>query len=130
MEQIHKRFTTEPVGALLRGYCRGTLDRATVEEILEIGKTRFFALLRQSLHDTDTFSVTNQRTTPDDFSRKLLYADLLEYETTRVHIKVSEAFCLDHLSYQSHIPQPRMSSAYERKEWSTGIEGYLCSIMK
>ena len=45
MDQIHKRFTAEQVQVLLKGYCRGMLDRLAIEEILGIGKTRFFALL-------------------------------------------------------------------------------------
>jgi len=64
MEQIHKRFTTEQVKALLKGYYQGTLDRSAVEEILEIGKTSFFALLRQYRFDPDKFSLSYQRTTP------------------------------------------------------------------
>ena len=64
MEQIHKRFTTEQVKALLKGYYQGTLDRSAVEEILGIGKTSFFALLRQYRFDPDKFSLSYQRTTP------------------------------------------------------------------
>ena len=51
MDQIHKRFTTEQVKVLLKGYYQGMLDRTAVEEVLGIGKTRFFALLRQYRHD-------------------------------------------------------------------------------
>ena len=52
MDQIHKRFTTEQVKVLLKGYYQGMLDRTAVEEVLGIGKTRFFALLRQYRHDS------------------------------------------------------------------------------
>ena len=64
MDQIHKRFTTEQVKALLRGYCQGTLDRSAIEEILGISKTRLFALLRQYRYDPDNFSVSYQRAAP------------------------------------------------------------------
>ena len=64
MEQIHKRFTIEQVKALLKAYCQGIVDRSTIEEILEIGKTRFFALLKQYHLDPDKFYITYQRTTP------------------------------------------------------------------
>ncbi len=53
MEHIHKRFTSEQVKVLLKGYCQGTLDRAAIEEVLGISKTRFFALLRQYRQDSD-----------------------------------------------------------------------------
>ena len=49
--QIHKRFTTEQVRALLKEYCQGTLDGPSIEEILEIGKSRFFILLREYHRD-------------------------------------------------------------------------------
>jgi len=64
MDQVHKRFTAEQVRVLLKGYCQGTLDRLAIEEILEIGKTRFFALLRQYRRGMDEFSLAYQRTTP------------------------------------------------------------------
>ena len=47
MDQVHKRFTTEQAKVLLKGYYRGMPDRVAVEEILGIGKTRFFTLLKQ-----------------------------------------------------------------------------------
>jgi len=64
MEQIHKRFTAEQVAALLKGYCQGILDRATVEEILGVGKTRFFALLNQYRLNSNNFSLVYNRETP------------------------------------------------------------------
>jgi len=64
MDQLHKRFTAEQVKALLKGYCQGVLDRSAIEEILEVGKTRFFALLREYRQNPDGFSLYYQRTTP------------------------------------------------------------------
>lgn len=68
MGQVHKRFTTEQVRVLLKGYCQGTLDRSAIEETLGIGKTRFFALLRQYRRDMDEFSLAYQRATPPRLS--------------------------------------------------------------
>lgn len=68
MDQIHKRFTTEQVRTLLRGYCQGTLDRSAIEDMLGISKTRFFAILRQYRHDPDNFSVSYQRAAPTRLS--------------------------------------------------------------
>ncbi|MFC1955558.1 hypothetical protein ACFLWZ_03365 [Chloroflexota bacterium] len=64
MDQIHKRFTTEQVKVLLKGYYQGMLDRTAVEEVLGIGKTRFFALLRQYRHDSGRLCLGYQRETP------------------------------------------------------------------
>jgi len=63
MEQLHKRFTGEQVKVLLKGYCRGTLDRLAIEDILDINKTRFFALLRQYRRNPESFSISYQRKT-------------------------------------------------------------------
>ena len=45
MTQLHKRFTDDQVKVLLSGYCKGLLARAEIQEMLDIGKTRFSALL-------------------------------------------------------------------------------------
>lgn len=64
MEQLHRRFTDEQVKALFRGYCQGILDRAVIEEVLEIGRSRFFTLLKEYRHNSDTFSIAYQRESP------------------------------------------------------------------
>ena len=64
MDQIHKRFTVEQVKFLLQGYTQGTLERTEVEEMLQINKTRFFALLKEYRRDPVEFSITYKRKTP------------------------------------------------------------------
>lgn len=64
MRQVHKRFTVEQVRVLLQGYCQGNLSRFDVEEMLGIGKTRFFALLKAYRQDPAAFSIDYQRATP------------------------------------------------------------------
>lgn len=64
MDHIHKRFTAEQVAALLKGYCQGILDRATVEEILEVSKTRFFGLLKEYRRNPENFSLAYHREAP------------------------------------------------------------------
>jgi len=64
MEQIHRRFTTEQVKVLLRGYCQGTLDKLVIEDALGIGRSRFFALLEQYRRDPEGFSVVYDRESP------------------------------------------------------------------
>ena len=58
MDQLHRRFTVEQVKALLRAYCQGTMSSAEVREILDIGKTRFFALLKAYREDAESFSIS------------------------------------------------------------------------
>lgn len=64
MDQIHKRFTSEQVKVLLRGYCQGILDRPAVEETLGISKSTFFVLLREYRRNPDEFSLAYHRETP------------------------------------------------------------------
>ena len=63
MEQLHKRFTDEQVKLLLQRYCEGVLDRTTVEEVLGVGKTRFFALLKRYHLNPEGFSLAYRRET-------------------------------------------------------------------
>lgn len=64
MEQLHKRFSAEQVKLLLQRYCEGHLARKEIEEILGVGKTRFFALLKEYRQAPESFSVTYERTSP------------------------------------------------------------------
>jgi hypothetical protein len=62
MDQLHKRFSVEQVKLLLQRYNEGTMDRTEIEEILGLGKTRFFALLKEYRQAPETFSVAYKRT--------------------------------------------------------------------
>jgi hypothetical protein len=64
MEQLHRRFTVEQVKVLLLGYSQGTLSRAEAQEMLGLGKTRFFALLQAYRANPATFSIAYERETP------------------------------------------------------------------
>jgi transposase len=64
MDQLHRRFTVEQVKVLLHGYAQGTLSRAEAQEMLGLGKTRFFAWLRAYRADPAAFSIAYERETP------------------------------------------------------------------
>jgi hypothetical protein len=68
MTQLHRRFTDDQIRVLLNGYCRGLLGRGEIQEILDIGKARFFALLKEYRQDPEAFSVGYERNTPGRFS--------------------------------------------------------------
>ena len=63
MDQLHKRFSVEQVKLLLQRYTEGELSRAEIEEVLAVGKTRFFALLKIYRHSPQIFSIEYKRTT-------------------------------------------------------------------
>jgi hypothetical protein len=64
MDQLHKRFSVEQVKLLLQRYAEGELSRAEIEEVLGLGKTRFFALLKAYRQAPEQFSITYERRTP------------------------------------------------------------------
>ena len=68
MTHLHRRFTDDQVRVLFNGYCQGLLGRAKIQEMLGIGKTRFFALLREYRDAPETFSVAYERHTPGRLS--------------------------------------------------------------
>ncbi len=61
MAQLHKQFTADQVKVLLTSYEQGHLSREEIEHTLGIGKTRFFALLKQLRDHPDTFSIDYHR---------------------------------------------------------------------
>jgi hypothetical protein len=71
MTQVHKRFTAEQVKVLFQGYCQGNLSRSEVAEMLRIGKTRFFTLLKAYRQDPDTFSIAYHRATSGRLSEEV-----------------------------------------------------------
>jgi hypothetical protein len=64
MDQLHKRLTDGQVKVLFQAYCQGVLPRDAVQRTLGIGKTRFFALLKEYRRDPEAFSVCYRRATP------------------------------------------------------------------
>ncbi len=62
MVQIHKRFMTEQVTLLFKQYQSGDMTRFEIQEILGIGKTRFFKLLSNYMEFSDDFRIEYQRT--------------------------------------------------------------------
>ncbi len=60
MAQLHKRFSDEQIRVLFQGYCQGQFSRVDLQEMLDIGKTRFFALLSEYRRDPETFTIVYQ----------------------------------------------------------------------
>jgi len=63
-EQIHKRFTDEQIKDLIKRYVNKEIKREHIQRILRIGKTRFFALLKQYQDNPEKFSVYYKRSAP------------------------------------------------------------------
>ena len=68
MSQLHKRLTNEQIRAFFQSYCQGTLSRVEIQKVLEIGKTRFFSLLKVYRKEPQNFSIAYHRRTPAKLS--------------------------------------------------------------
>ena len=64
MSQLHKQFTSEQVKELLDRYLNKELGRSYVQDILQLKRRRFFALLKKYKEDSQHFSIDYRRTTP------------------------------------------------------------------
>jgi len=62
MGQVHTRFSDEQVAFPLQAYSEGLITRVEVQEVLGIGKTRFFALWREYHRHPEAFTVRYRRT--------------------------------------------------------------------
>ena len=71
MSQLHNRLTDEQVKVLLQGYCQGTMKRTEVQEMLGIGKSRFFVLLKEYRQNPENFSIAYERSTPARLSAEV-----------------------------------------------------------
>jgi len=60
-KQIHKKFTTEQVKELLQKYISKEVERQYLQEILGIGRSRFFELLQDFRKNPTGFSVEYNR---------------------------------------------------------------------
>ena len=61
---IHKRFTDEQVKELMKRYEAGELTRNHIQQILGIGQTRFFALIKVYRNSPETCSLEYCRRSP------------------------------------------------------------------
>jgi hypothetical protein len=61
MTQVHTRFSDHQVKELIERYIHHEVDRTYIQEMLGIGKSRFFMLLQKYREDSDGFSVAYTR---------------------------------------------------------------------
>ena len=63
MVQIHKEFTDSQVKELIERYLKNEIERKYIQEVLGIGKTRFFALIKEYRKNPKEFSIQYTRKT-------------------------------------------------------------------
>lgn len=68
MAQLHKKFEDHQIKELICRYLTKEIERNYIQEILGIGKTRFFALVKKYNKNPDNFSIEYKR---KDATRKI-----------------------------------------------------------
>ena len=61
MVQLHKKFTDSQVKELIERYLRKEIERKYIQEVLGVGKTRFFSLIKAYRENPDEFSIQYTR---------------------------------------------------------------------
>lgn len=61
MSQLHKKFMDSQVKELIKRYLKKEIESAYIQEILGIGKTRFFTLVKKYRENPDAFSIQYKR---------------------------------------------------------------------
>jgi len=61
MVQLHKKFTDSQVKELVDRYLRKEIERKYIQEVLSVGKTRFFSLIKTCRENPDEFSIQYTR---------------------------------------------------------------------
>lgn len=89
MDQLHKRYNSEQVKMLFRRYSTSDMSRKEVQEILGIGKTRFFALLKDFKNDVTDFQISYQRTSQSRLG--MITEKAIAYELKREKELVEDA---------------------------------------
>lgn len=90
MTQIHKKFTGEQIKILLSAYEAGHLSRSEIENMLGIGKTRFFALIKQFRDDAESFSIQYQRRNQKRLSAEVEEKIRIELQRERALVEDKE----------------------------------------
>ena len=112
-KQLHRSFRDQQVRSLFQSYIDQEIELRYILDILKIGRSRFFVLLKESRKDPFDFSIAYstpittaisgicfgrsigekvsvptiiKRAKEHDFSRKLLYAELVRRDQLEPHL--------------------------------------------
>jgi len=110
MSQLHKRFTSEQVKELFDRYLKKEIERKYIQEILGIGKSRFFMLLQEYKEHPEDFTIQYERYTPPRISENVEQNILKELSIEKGIIQNKDvplksynySFVKDHLKKKYH----------------------------
>ena len=103
MGQLHKRFTDSQVKELIERYLKKEIERSYIQEVLGIGKTRFFALIKEYRRNANDFSIHYTRTT----KTRTIPQEIEDNIITELHIE-------KHLIEDKDVPLRHYNYSYVR----------------
>ena len=113
MEQLHKKFQDHQVKELICRYLGKEIERSYIQEILGIGKTRFFALVKKYNEDPESFSIEYKRKgTSRKISKDIEDSIMKELEIEKQLIEDPE---VPLRSYNYSYIKDRLMSNYKQK---------------
>jgi hypothetical protein len=112
MVQMHKKFTDEQVKNLLERYLKKEIERTYIQEMLGIGKSRLFALLKNYRKNPQPFSITYQRTTKPKLGNEAEEAIIKEL---MIEKRLIEHHDVPIRKYNYSYVKDRLESAYQQK---------------
>mgnify|MGYP003394102503 CR=1 FL=1 len=110
MSHLHKRFTDVQVKEILQRYLRHEIERSYVQEMLGIGKTRLFALIKSYRHNPDAFSVQYERpgrSIPPDIEKNI-------FKELSLEKKLIQNKDVPLYSYNYSYIQKRLQTTYDQ----------------
>lgn len=78
MKQLHKKFNDCQVKDLIARYLKRKVEREEIQKVLDIKKTRFFALIKRFKDDPENFSVSYFRSTPTRTISKAIETNIMK----------------------------------------------------
>ena len=78
MKQLHKKFNDCQVKDLLTRYIKKKVEREEIQKVLDIKKTRFFALVKRLKDDPENFSVSYFRSIPTRTISKAIETNIMK----------------------------------------------------
>ncbi|MDP3014750.1 MAG: hypothetical protein Q8M92_10935, partial [Candidatus Subteraquimicrobiales bacterium] len=113
MTQLHKKFMDSQVKEIMERYLKKEIERRYLQEILGIGQTRFFALIKKYRENPDNFSIQYERKTtpskiPIEAEKNIIYE--LSIEKRIIEDKSVPLF-----SYNYTYIKNRLEDKYKQK---------------
>jgi len=111
-KQIHKKFTENQVQDLIERYLKEEIERKYIQQILGIGKTRFFALVKAYRTNPNGFSIRYTRKNRKRISNS---AESNILEELKIEKKIIENPEVPLNSYNYSYVKDRLEKVYHQK---------------